>query len=284
MVSNCLAQMMLAGQVFLSVRRGLMKSIYRLVASLLVVVILVGLVSPVALAQGDRVAEATRLLQEQGYQVLSMEKSTIGGHPAGVVLMPMISQTDQRAIGVQAMYGLVALYIAYERTVAVNLTILAYDQRYAFIITATSNDVGAWLNEQISNEDFAQRTDSFWYDFETEQEVPGPGQQVGKGFGNKNFTGDGGGTEPQVSCVPEAGKGALYVVNYVDNEVVVDVSDQSGILQTAIIPGVDTAPSGGYFCFQLAPGHYVVGANSPSASAYAEVDITGGQVLIFPIR
>jgi hypothetical protein len=262
-----------------------MKSAYRLLAPLLVVAILMGSVPAVALAQGgDQVAEATKLLQEQGYQVLSMEKSTAGGHPAGVVVMPMVSQTDQKAIGVQAMYGLVALYLAYERTVALNVAILAYDQRYGFVIMATSNDIGAWLNEQISNDEFARRTESFWYDFQEEQEVPGPGKQAGKGFGNKNFGGDGGGEQPQATCVPEAGKGALYAVNYVDNEVVVDISDQTGIIQTVKIPGVDTSPGGGYFCFQLAPGHYVVGANIPSASAYAEVDIAKGQVLIFPIR
>jgi hypothetical protein len=165
-----------------------MKSVHRLLAPLLVVAILMGLLPALALAQGgDRVAEATRLLQEMGYEVLTMEKSNIEEHPAGVVLMPMVSQTDQQAIAKQLGAGLGALYVAYGDTVVVDIDILAYDQRYGFFFMASSSDVGALLAEQIGSDEFMQRTESFWYDFQAEQQVPGPGKQVGKGFGNKNF-------------------------------------------------------------------------------------------------
>jgi hypothetical protein len=85
-------------------------------------------------------------------------------------------------------------------------------------------------------------------------------------------------------CTPELGKGSLEVVNYVDNEVVIDVSDQTGIIGTATVPGVDTQPNGGRACFQLAPGHYVIGANTPGQTAYTELNIVEGQSLILSIK
>jgi cytochrome bd-type quinol oxidase subunit 1 len=166
-----------------------MKSVYSLLVPFLVVATLMGLMPALAQAQvGDQVAEATKLLEEQGYRVLSMEKGTIEKHPAGIVLMPMISQTDKQAIGKQLVYGLAALYLAYGETVDVDMDVLAYDQRYGFLFLAKPSDVAALLNEQLSGEEFVKRTVSFWYDFQEEQEVPGPGKQAGKGFGNKNFT------------------------------------------------------------------------------------------------
>jgi hypothetical protein len=97
-------------------------------------------------------------------------------------------------------------------------------------------------------------------------------------------TGGGGGGGGGSACSSEAGKGALEVVNYVNAEVTVDVSDKTGIIQTAKVAGVDTQPAGGHTCFQLAPGHYVIGANIPSQTAYTEVNVVADQVLVLSIR
>jgi hypothetical protein len=81
-------------------------------------------------------------------------------------------------------------------------------------------------------------------------------------------------------CVPQAGKGVLMVVNYVNNEITFEIAGT-----THKVPGTDTMPDGGYFCVQLDPGHYTWTASVPGyESINGELDIEAGKVLTFPFR
>jgi hypothetical protein len=94
-------------------------------------------------------------------------------------------------------------------------------------------------------------------------------------------------TTPQSGCAPEAGKGAVEIVNQVYGEILIDITDKANgqvVYEKVTVLGTDTASGGGHACFQLAPGSYTVGFNTPTQSGSKSVDITAGQSLTLIIE